>query len=61
MTEQRFRVGIVGLKPGRGWAASVHVPALRALSDTYEIVGVANTCLAEAIASVPKDCRPFES
>jgi hypothetical protein len=33
MTEQRFRVGIVGLEPGRGWAARAHVPALRALSD----------------------------
>jgi hypothetical protein len=43
MTEQRFRVGIVGVEPGRGWAARVHVPALRALSDSYEIVGVANT------------------
>jgi hypothetical protein len=31
MTEQRFRVGIVGLEPGRGWAARAHVPALRAL------------------------------
>jgi hypothetical protein len=34
MTEQRFRVGIVGLEPGRGWAARAHVPALRALSDS---------------------------
>lgn len=48
MTEQRFRVGIVGLEPGRGWAARAHVPALRALSDSYEIVGVANTSLASA-------------
>ena len=48
MTEQRFRVGIVGLEPGRGWAARAHLPALRALSDSYEIVGVANTSLASA-------------
>ena len=48
MTEQRFRVGIVGLEPGRGWAARAHIPALRALSDRYEIVGVANTSLASA-------------
>jgi len=48
MTEQRFRVGIVGLEPGRGWAVRAHVPALRALSDSYEIVGVANTSLASA-------------
>src|ERR1700730_8074753 len=48
MTEQPFRVGIVGLEPGRGWAPRAHVPALRALSDSYEIVGVANTSLASA-------------
>jgi Oxidoreductase family, NAD-binding Rossmann fold len=48
VTEQRFRVGIVGLEPGRGWAARDHVPALPALSDSYEIVGVANTSLASA-------------
>ncbi|MCU1223838.1 MAG: oxidoreductase protein [Edaphobacter sp.] len=48
MTEQRFGVGIVGLEPGRSWAARAHVPALRALSDSYEIVGVANTSLASA-------------
>lgn len=43
MPGQRFKVGIVGLKPGRGWAVRAHIPALRALSDTFEIVGVANT------------------
>jgi predicted dehydrogenase len=30
------------------WAARAHVPALRALSESYEIVGVANTSLASA-------------
>ena len=48
MTEKRFRVGIVGLEPGRSWAARAHVPALRALSDDYEIAGVANTSLESA-------------
>jgi predicted dehydrogenase len=48
MTEQRFRVGIVGLQPRRSWAARAHVPALRALYENYEIVGVANTSLASA-------------
>ena len=42
MTGQRFRVGIVGLEPGRSWAARAHIPALRALSESYEIAGVAN-------------------
>ncbi len=48
MPGQRFRVGIVGLKPDRGWAVRAHVPALRALSETFEIVGVANTSRASA-------------
>jgi predicted dehydrogenase len=48
MTGHRLRVGIVGLQPGRSWAARAHIPALRALSESYEIVGVANTSLASA-------------
>jgi predicted dehydrogenase len=48
MPGQRFRVGIVGLQPGRSWAARAHIPALRALSETFEIVGVANTSRASA-------------
>jgi predicted dehydrogenase len=48
MPGQRFKVGIVGLKPGRGWAVRAHIPALRALSETFEIVGVANTSRASA-------------
>jgi len=48
MAGQRFGVGIVGLQPGRGWAVRAHVPALRALPESYEIVGVANTSLASA-------------
>ncbi len=48
MPGQRLKVGIVGLKPGRGWAMRAHIPALRALSETFEIVGVANTSRASA-------------
>ncbi|WP_283150517.1 Gfo/Idh/MocA family protein [Silvimonas soli] len=48
MSASRFKVGIVGLKPGRGWAMQAHIPALRALRETYEIVGVANTNRASA-------------
>ncbi len=51
MAERRFRVGIVGLQPGRSWAARAHVPALRALPDEYEIVGVANSSRASAEAA----------
>ena len=59
MTAQRFRVGIVGLQPGRSWAARGHIPALRALPESFDIVGVANTSLessqaAAAAMSLPK-------
>jgi predicted dehydrogenase len=51
MPGQRFGVGIVGLQPGRSWAARAHIPALRALSESFEIVGVANTSRASAEAA----------
>lgn len=34
-----IRVGIVGASPGRGWAATAHVPALRSLPQ-YELTAV---------------------
>lgn len=43
-----IRVGIIGLNPGIHWAAMAHMPALAALADDYEVVGVANTSLASA-------------
>lgn len=43
MSKSRFGVGIIGLQPSRSWASVAHIPALRALSDTFDIVGVANT------------------
>ena len=46
MAAQRFKVGIIGVQPGRSWAARAHIPALRALSETFEIIGIANTSLA---------------
>lgn len=51
MLGQRFGVGIVGVEPGRSWAARSHIPALRALSETFEIVGVANTSKASGEAA----------
>ena len=60
---KRFRVGIVGLSAERGWATAAHIPALRALSGHFELVGVANTSLTSAASAaaafgVP---RAFES
>jgi predicted dehydrogenase len=48
MPKQRFGVGIVGVEPGRSWAARAHIPALRALPESFEIIGVANTSKASA-------------
>ena len=36
MPESTLRVGIIGISPHRGWAATAHIPALRALPK-YEI------------------------
>ena len=61
--ERRLRVGIIGLSAERGWATAAHVPALRALSDDFELVGVANTSLAsaESAAAAFGLPRAFES
>ena len=52
MTRNRFGVGIVGLTPERSWAAIAHVPALHALSDDFDLVGVANTSRESAERAV---------
>ena len=41
MTNRKIRVGLVGVTPGRSWAARAHIPALRSLPG-YEVVAVAN-------------------
>lgn len=58
----RIGVGIVGLTPGRSWAARAHVPALRALDD-YRLVGIANTTAesARAAAEALQIDRAFDS
>lgn len=43
MTDKPIRVGFIGLNPGMQWAATAHIPALKALPNDYEIVGVANS------------------
>lgn len=51
MTTTPYAVGIVGLQPGRSWAARAHIGALRALPSMFEIVGVANSSKASAEAA----------
>jgi predicted dehydrogenase len=48
---RRLRVGIVGLRPGDGWAYNAHLPALRSLPGDYELFGVANSSVASARAA----------
>jgi len=52
MSDRKLKVGIVGLQPGRSWAARAHIPALNALSDRFEIAGIANSSLASAERAV---------
>jgi predicted dehydrogenase len=51
MSGKRFGVGIVGVEPGRSWAARGHIPALRALAESFDIIGVANTSKGSAEAA----------
>lgn len=50
MVGDRIGVGIVGLTPGNSWAATAHVPALRAL-PAYEIAAVSSSSLASATSA----------
>ncbi len=38
-----IRVGFIGLNPDSHWAATAHLPALKALGDKFTIVGAANS------------------
>ncbi|NVZ19666.1 Gfo/Idh/MocA family oxidoreductase, partial [Pseudomonas costantinii] len=51
MTKHKIGVGIVGLQPGRSWAAVAHLPALRYLSEDYKVIGVANSSLESGLAA----------
>src|SRR5947209_20501990 len=41
--DKRIRVGIIGANPDRGWAGQVHIPALRSLSDDFEITALSTS------------------
>src|SRR5881296_3890377 len=40
---KRIRVGIIGANPDRGWAKQAHIPALKSLSDDFEITALSTT------------------
>src|SRR5437660_11265710 len=41
--DRRIRVGIIGANPDRGWAAQAHIPALKSLSDDFEITALSTS------------------
>src|SRR5207253_4361898 len=40
---KRIRVGIIGASADRGWAAQAHIPALKSLSDDFEITALSTS------------------
>jgi predicted dehydrogenase len=40
---KKIRVGIIGANPDRGWAAQAHIPALKSLSDDFEITALSTS------------------
>jgi len=48
MNNKKIRVGIIGLNPDGQWASKSHLPALRYLTDDYELRGVANSTYESA-------------
>src|SRR3954467_10536020 len=40
---RKIRVSIIGANPDRGWAAQAHIPALRSLSDDFEITALSTS------------------
>ncbi|MER9296821.1 Gfo/Idh/MocA family oxidoreductase [Mesorhizobium sp. M0621] len=43
MGASRIRVGIIGANPDRGWAAEAHIPALKSLSNDFEITALSTS------------------
>src|SRR6266700_969892 len=40
---KKIRVGIIGANPDRGWAAQAHMPALKSLSEDFEITALSTS------------------
>src|SRR6184192_3278947 len=40
---RKIRVGIIGANPDRGWAVQAHIPALKSLSDDFEITALSTS------------------
>src|SRR5947207_9854131 len=46
-----IRVGIIGANPDRGWARQAHIPALKSLSDEFEITALSTSRSVSAAAA----------
>src|SRR5258706_10158100 len=49
----KIRVGIIGANPDRGWAMQAHIPALKSLSDDFEITAL-STSRSVSVAAAGK-------
>src|SRR5258708_12636716 len=47
----KIRVGIIGANPDRGWAMQAHIPALKSLSDDFEITALSTSRSVSAAAA----------
>src|SRR5437879_1478986 len=47
----KIRVGIIGANPDRGWAMHAHIPALKSLSDDFEITALSTSRSVSAAAA----------
>src|SRR6266704_917617 len=56
---KRIRVGIIGANPDRGWAAQAHIPALKSLSDDFEITALSTSRRESADAASKLFGVPF--
>jgi predicted dehydrogenase len=56
---KRIRVGIIGASPDRGWAAQAHIPALKSLSDDFEITALSTSRRESADAASEVFGVPF--
>src|SRR5450432_437370 len=48
---KRIRVGIIGANADGGWASQAHIPALKSLSDDFEITALSTTRRESAAAA----------
>src|SRR5229473_8056548 len=48
---KRIRVGVIGASPDRGWATQAHIPALKSLSDDFEVTAVSTSRRESAVAA----------